>query len=297
MYVTGEPRFDPGREPHVICTAVTPRYFETLHIPIRAGRAFNEHDGPGAPPVAIVNGAAVKKIFAGQNPIGKTVVLLPSRPGEKETLVEVVGVASDTLRFGPGSDSPEEFFIPYRQSPPQRMDLVIRTRTEPASITAAVQEATASIDKDQPVYNIATMEKLLAEAVEGPRFNLMLVGSLGVIALILSAIGITGVVAYMVTLRQHEIATRMALGARQRDIYRIFLRYAALVAITGVGIGAVLSYVLGRIATRVLFGAAIADPVAIVTAAPLLIAIVFAALFIPARRAAWLDPMKVLRHA
>ncbi len=163
-------------------------------------------------------------------------------------------------------------------------------------MTAAIRQATASLDKDQPVYNIATMDELLAESVREPRFQMLLIASLAGAALVISLIGIAGVVSYIVSLRRHEVAVRLALGGDRPHVVWLFLRYGFVLSALGVAAGTVLSLLFGTLLSRWLFGVRAADPLAFAAAALLLALATMAASFLPAYRAARIDPMMVLRH-
>src|SRR5262249_15653539 len=160
-------------------------------------------------------------------------------------------------------------YVPFGQSPGPRLDLLVRTRVEPTSVTAAIRQATASLDKDQPVYNIATMHDLLAESVREPRFQMLLIRSMAGVALMISLLGITGVGSYVVSLRRQEVAVRMALGGDRRHVVWLFLRYGCALATMGVLGGILLSLMLGKILSHSVFGVRAMDPVAF--AAPALV--------------------------
>ena len=297
FYVAGQPRPEPGRARNASYHAVSAAYFENLGIPLQAGRGFLATDRDGAAPVAVLNATAARSFFPNQNPVGQSIVILGgARPGEKEVLAQIVGIAADVRQFGLLSRPVAQIYVPFAQSPGPRLDLLVRTRVEPASVTAAIRQATASLDKDQPVYNVATMDDLLATSVQEPRFQMLLVGSVAGVALVISLIGIAGVVSYVVSLRRHEVALRMALGGDRRHVVWLFLRYGFALAATGVLAGTGLSLILGKVLSRWVFGLHAADPVAFAAAALVLGTATMAASFLPAYRAAKIDPMGVLRH-
>jgi putative ABC transport system permease protein len=296
FYIAGQPRPEPGRASSASFHAVSAGYFENLGIALHAGRGFLATDRGGAP-IAILNAAAAKRFFRNQNPVGNSIVILGgARPGEGEGMAQIVGIAGDIRQFGLLSEPEPQIYVPFAQSPGPRLDLLVRTRVEPASITAAIRQATASLDKDQPVYNVATMDELLAESVREPRFQMLLIGSLAGVALAISLIGIAGVVSYVVSLRRREVAVRMALGGDRGDVVWLFLRYGFALATIGVMAGTALSLMLGKLLSRWVFGVHATDPVAFAAAALVLGAATIAASFVPAYRAARIDPMGVLRH-
>jgi putative ABC transport system permease protein len=296
FYIAGQPRPEPGRASSAFFHAVSAGYFENLGIALQAGRGFLATDRDGGP-VAVLNAAAGKRFFPNQNPVGQSIVILGgARPGEKEVMAQIVGIAGDIRQFGLLSEPEPQIYVPFPQSPGPRLDLLVRTRVEPASVTAGIRQATASLDKDQPVYNVATMDELLDESVRDPRFQMLLIGSLAGVALVVSLIGIAGMVSYVVTLRQHEVAVRLALGGDRAHVVWIFLRYGIALAAMGVMTGTALSLMFGKLLSRWVFGVHAADPVAFAAAALVLGVATMTASFLPAYRAARIDPMGLLRH-
>jgi putative ABC transport system permease protein len=296
FYVAGQTRPDPGKASSASFHAVSAGYFADVGIPIEAGRGILPADRDGAP-VAIVNAAAARRFFPNQNPVGQSIVILGgARPGEKDVLAQIVGVAGDILQFGLLSTPEPQIYVPFRQSPGPRLDLLVRTRVPPASVTAAVRQATASLDKDQPVYNVATMDELMAESVREPRFQMLLIGSLAAVALVISLVGIAGIVSYVVSLRRHEVAVRLALGSRRGDVAWLFLRFGLALAAAGIAAGTALSLAFGKLLSRWIFGVHAADARALTAAAVLLALATIAASVLPAWRATRIDPLRLLRH-
>jgi putative ABC transport system permease protein len=296
IYIAGQPRPEPGRASSVHFQAVSVGYFEDLGIALIAGRGFLSTDRFGAA-VAVLNATAAKRFFRDQNPVGRSIVILGgARPGEKDVMAEIVGIAADIREFGPLSEPDPQIYLPFAQSPGPRLDLLVRTRVEPASVTAAIRQATASLDKDQPVYNVATMDELLAQSVQEPRFQMLLIGSLAGIAMVISLIGIAGVVSYVVNLRRQEVAVRMALGGGRGHVVWLFLRYGLVLATMGLTAGTAFSLMFGKLLSRWVFGVHATDPVAFAAAGLALGTATVAASFLPAYQAARIDPMDVLRH-
>jgi predicted permease len=288
-YVAGRPRPESGREPVASFHAVSAGYFETLGIKVEAGRPISGHDRG----VAVVNTSAAKQLFGGRSAVGQSIIIL--NPGETERMAEIVGVVADVRQWGPLAKSPPQIYVPYRQYPAQRMDLLARTQVEPASTTAAIRQAVTSLDRDLPVYNVATMDHLLDESIRKPKFNMLLVGALAGIALVLALIGVAGVLTYLITLRRQEIAIRSALGADGRRIQWLFLRYGGMLGSLGVLLGSVLSLAFGKVVSGLLFGIRSIDLFAVGTAGLILITAALAASVLPAIRASKVDPMAVLR--
>ena len=176
------------------------------------------------------------------------------------------------------------------------MDLLVRTQMDPANVVSAIRQAASSLNRDVPVYNIASMDHLLDESISEPKFNMLLVCVLAAIALVLASIGVAGLLAYIVTLRRHEIAIRSALGADGQSIAWLFLRYGGTLGAVGVLLGAILAIVSGKAAATLLFGIRSIDALAVSTAGLLLLTASIAASVIPAMRAAKTSPMSVLRN-
>jgi putative ABC transport system permease protein len=296
FYVAGQPRPDSGKASNASFHAVSAGYFADVGIPIEAGRGILPEDRDGGP-VAIVNAAAAKRFFPNQNPVGHSIVILGgARPGEKDVMAQIVGIAGDILQFGLLSIPEPQIYVPFTQSPGPRLDLLVRTRVPPASVTAAIRQATASLDKDQPVYNIATMDELMTESVREPRFQMLLIGSLSGVALVISLVGIAGIVSYVVSLRRHEVAVRLALGSRRGHMAWLFLRYGLALAAIGIAAGTALSLAFGKLLSRWIFGMHAADARALTTAAVLLALATIGASVLPAWRATRIDPLRLLRH-
>lgn len=293
-YIEAGPRPEPGREPVASFHAVSAGYFETLGMKIEAGRVIHEHDREGSPAVAILSTSASKQIFGHRNPIGENIILLDQAGTGR--IANIVGVVADVRQYGPLVEASPQIYVPYRQFPTQRMDLLVRTQMDPANVVSAIRQAASSLNRDVPVYNIASMDHLLDESISEPKFNMLLVCVLAAIALVLASIGVAGLLAYIVTLRRHEIAIRSALGADGQSIAWLFLRYGGTLGAVGVLLGAILAIVSGKAAATLLFGIRSIDALAVSTAGLLLLTASIAASIIPAMRAAKTSPMSVLRN-
>lgn len=268
---------------------VSPGYFYTLGIPVLKGRTFTDHDDEQSPKVAVVNEALARRLWPGEDPIGRQLPLL-------DDSLSVVGVVGNTRHEGLGQDPASEIYVPYLQQPTNSMQLAIRTATDPASLASAVRGQVAAIDPEQPVYNVATLEQMLSESMAPRRFNLLLLGLFALIALILAAVGIYGVMAFSVTQRTHEIGIRMALGAERRDVLRLVVRQGLRLTLAGVIFGVAGACALTRFLKSFLYGVRPTDPVTFVLVSALLVAVSILASYIPARRATRVDPMVALRY-
>lgn len=292
----------PGSVPAVRLTWALGNYFATMGIPVLRGRAFNPEDRAGSQPVAIISEEAAKKLWAGDDPIGKRVEVLWT-PG-MATIVGIVGDVDD----GPLGTTPiPHVYVPFLQLSDgaledklvdiaRSMNLAVRTSTNPNSITAAVTAQIHAVDPDIPVAHIATMDQQLESSVAGPKFNASLLEVFATVALFLAAIGIYGLLAYTVVQQTREIGIRLALGAQSRDVMRLVLGQGAKLAIFGVGIGVVAAFLLTRLMTSLLYGISASDPLTFAAVSVILVGVALLACYIPARRAMRVDPMVALRY-
>jgi len=262
-----------------------------MGIPLLRGRIFNDRDVEGAPRVAIINETMAKRFFADEDPIGKRIHVTNG----PETFREIVGIVGDVRQYGLDRTPPLQTYEPHMQAAFSGMSLVVRTAGDPTNLSAGVRGQVKTIDKDQPVSNIRTMEQIVSNSVADRRFSMLLLGVFAAVALILAAVGIYGVMAYSVSQRTHEIGIRLALGATARDVLRLVVGQGMLLAIVGVIIGLAASFGVTRWISTMLFGVSTTD-VAIFSAIPLLLAAVaLVACLVPARRATKVDPIVALR--
>jgi putative ABC transport system permease protein len=271
---------------------------ETLGIKLREGRFFNEHDDAQAQPVAIINETMARQYWPGGSALGKRLKIgLAASPWP---WVTVVGVIGDVKEMGLEAPPKAEMFFPYTQmanvfwNAPR--DLTVRTTGDPLSLAAAVRQAVWSVDRAQPVSNIRTMDDVLAEEVVQRRIGMTLLVAFASLALLLASLGIYGVLSYAVTQRTQEIGIRMALGAGRREVVRLVLADGMRLAGAGVAIGLGVSFALTRLMTGLLFGVSASDPFTLVGVTLLLTAVALLACYVPARRAAKVDPMIALRY-
>jgi putative ABC transport system permease protein len=286
----------PGSYPHPDVHEVSPGYVSTLGIPLERGREFTDADNEHAPLVAMINTTLARQFFTHEDPIGKR--LMFGRPSAKKApqWITIVGVAGDTRLYGLANPARLEVYLPLRQDASSEMTLIVKSGTEPAALTSAIRSAIASIDKEQPIFGIATMQQLVKDSVSGRRITLILLGVFGALALVLGAIGIYGVIAYSVAQRTHEIGIRMALGARRGDVLGMVLAQGAKIAGAGVLIGIIASFGLTRLMTNLLFSVSPADPATFTAVAIVLVLAALLACYVPARRTLRVDPMNALRH-
>jgi putative ABC transport system permease protein len=271
-------------------------YFETMTIPMVAGRTFSEQDSVDAPRVAILDQSAAaflsERFFPNENVIGKHIVLNLDKP----TAFEIVGVAGDIKQQGLDIPIAPGFYLHALQRPPSVSNLVVRTTSDPGSIAGVVRNAISEVDKDLPVTDVRLMEKQVTETVSRRRFALLLTSILGVAALFLSMLGLYSVMSHIVFHRTHEIGVRMALGANVGDVLKLIIRQAFAFVMIGIGLGIVLSLATGRLIASLLFGVSTTDPATLCGVTLTLVLVAVVACYVPARRAMKIDPIEALRY-
>jgi predicted permease len=285
-----------GDEPNESLDIAMPAYFETMHIPLVAGRDFSDRDGVAGPPTIIINQAFAKKYFPRVDPIGQHIQVRVGDDVFEHPMREVVGVVGDIKRKGLTADADPQYYLPYAQSVITNPYLVVRTVGDPASLEGAINAAVHDFDKSVPVYQVAPMEDYVTKSAAQARFQAFLLTSFAGIALVLVAIGLYGLLSYVVVLRTHEIGLRMALGAQRSAVLGMIVRRGLTLALIGVGTGLAVSTMITRLISGMLFHIRPTDPVTFASTAALLIVVGIAASSVPAYRAARLDPMRTLRE-
>jgi putative ABC transport system permease protein len=273
---------------------VSAGYFETLKIPVIKGRSFNRADTPESEPVAIINSSLVQLYFRDEDPIGKQIRLAGSRPTEGYgPWRTIVGVVRDVKQHGLDQDTPQQIFMPVVQQTRSTVFAVARTKgTVPSS---AIETAIRDLDRSVPVFNDSTVEQVMREATSRRRVAAVVLSIFAAAAVLLAAIGVYGVIAQSVTQRHQEIGVRMALGATDDQILRLFLRHGLIVATVGIGCGLLGATAAARSLASLVFGVTPRDPATLATAAALLTAVTLLASYLPARSATRVDPSEALR--
>jgi len=281
-----------GKKATAHFNAVGATFFETMGIPIVAGRGFAETDTATSTRVAVVNRALVHQFFSGINPVGKTFTT-----GKKEPAIQIVGICADAKYESLRRPAPPTFYEPYQQLT-HEMDMTyeVQTRMKPESITAAARAVVQSIDKDLPLVDVRTQTEQIDATIQQERIFADLTVGFGILALTLASIGIYGIIAYTVARRTNEIGIRLALGAQARQILAMVLRETSWLAVIGVALGLGAALLLTRFLASMLFGLKPNDPATLIASAALLFAVALLAGFIPARRASRAQPMQALRH-
>jgi predicted permease len=294
--VEGRAPFPPGQAPAADRRIVSPGYHQTARIPLVKGRLLSDQDRAGAQRVMLINETFARRIFAGEEPVGRR---LAFGDGQNAIVREIVGVVGDVRHAGLEEEAGLEYYLPFAQSPQfTRTTVVARAAagTDPTPLAAPLRAIVREADREAPVYNVRTMEQLLSKSVARRRFNMVLLGSFAVAALLLAALGIYGVMAYSVTQRTHEIGVRVALGARPADVLRMIVGQGMLLAGLGVAAGLACALALTRVMRSLLYGVSATDPVTFGGVALVLAAVALVSCYLPARRATKVDPMVALRY-
>lgn len=294
VFVEGKP--DPGAENQAGArySVACPGYFRTMGIPLLEGREFTHRDTDGAPPVIVINQAMAHKYWDKQDPIGRRIKI--GLANSQEPWLTVVGLAADVRQDSLDSQIYPAFFRPYTQAAWPFMTVVVRTASAPAAFIDPVKKAIAAFDPDQPVSSMETMEQVVHDSVGPRRFPMLLLSVFAALALVLAAVGISGVVSYAAAQRTREIGIRVALGASKVDVLRLVVAQSMLWAAAGTALGIVGSLGVMRLLGGMLYGVRPADPLVLAAVSALLMGVALLACYIPARRAAQVDPMTALRY-
>jgi predicted permease len=294
MRIPDRPVTNPRDRPIVSYTIVSPGYLSAIGTPILRGRDFLESDQADSQPVAIVNIAMAKKIWPGQDPIGKAAGV-PIRKYD----MTIVGVAADVKHLSLHEEAGPEIYVVYTQDPwPSMltMQVALRTTADLNTAIAYARDAVRSIDPDLPLANVRMLAELVSDSMTQPRFSMLLVALFGAFAMVLASVGMYGVISYSVAQRTQEIGIRMALGAGRPDVFRMILGQGARLAGVGIAIGIVVALLVTRAMTAFLYGVRPADPMTFGAVSVLLIGVAMAACYVPARRAMRLNPTIALRY-
>ena len=303
FHVEGRPPEPPGKELVATYRAVFPGYFRTMRIPILHGRDVSDADNLRTPGVVVINDYLARRYWPGEDAIGKRITF--DDPAKNPSWLTVVGVTKNSARANWVSPPEEEVFLPYLQNrayletptPPfAYLTLVVRTDLDPAALAPAIRGAIHSLDRNIPLSEIQTMDHVVSEANGQSRFYLVLLGAFATVALVLAGVGIYGVMSYSVSRRTHEIGIRMALGARGRDVLKLVVFQGIVQALAGVAVGLAGALALSRLMAGLLYGTRPTDPATFAAVVSVLSAVAVAASYIPARRAAKVDPMVALRY-
>ena len=292
-FIEGKTLPEPGQEPTAGFDAVSPGYFKTMGIPLLQGSLFSDRNDEESLPVLVVNETLVRQFFPDQDPIGQR-VSYESPEGPWKTIVGVVG---DVRHLGLGAEPRAEMYHPYLQDPFNFMNLVVQSETGAhQGLTASIRRAIWDIDEDQPITSLGPLDKVVLASISEQRFTMYLFGLFAIVALILGAIGIYGVVTYLVSQGTQELGIRLALGAQRSDVLRLVIAKGLVPVLLGVGVGVAAAFALTRLMAGMLHQVSPMDPTTFVVIPLLLVAVGLAASWVPARRALKVDPVVSLRY-
>ena len=290
--IEGRPAPSVAEQPMALTRYISPEYFRTMKVPLRKGRFFSDQDRDNEVQAVIISDGMARRFWPGENPIGRR--LTPTFHLQQGPRV-IVGIVGDEKGWLGASDS-AMMYMPYKQSPRSYMSIVARTVSDPQNYVQSISKAIYSVDEDQSISDVLTMEQVISSSMSDRRFNMTLLISLAALALILASVGVYGVMNYTVTLRGRELGIRMALGARSIDVLRLVLGQGLILTLTGIGAGLAGAYGLTRLMTKLLYGVSATDIFTFVCVSVALALVGIAASLIPAIRATRVDPMIALRR-
>jgi putative ABC transport system permease protein len=291
--IEGRP-VEPGKTPVGMYQLAMPSYFPTLRIPLRAGRPIGESDGRDAPKVVVISQHMADRWWKNQSPLGQHIKL--GAADSKNPWLTIVGVVGDTVHNPYDREPRRVLYVPFQQAPALEMDIGIRTSGDPRRIAQAVTAAIQQVDREQPIAEMRTMERSIHNRAIGLNYMAVLMGIFGMLALVLSAIGVYGVMAYLVSEQTHEIGIRMALGAERGNVLGMIFRRGMVTIAAGLVVGLPIAWAFARLMSSLIFGVTTSDPVTF-TAIPVALSVAAGlAIYIPARRATKIDPIVALRY-
>lgn len=292
FHIEEKPLPNPANAPSIERFGISPDYLRTMRISLLRGRSFTEQDDATAPLVVMISQTAAQRFWPNEDPLGKRVRL----GGANGRLRTIVGIVPDVLHHGLDAGPDIQAYVPHAQWADSFMQLAVRASADSTSLVNAIRNEVSAVDKDIPIYQVATMEQLMATSTAQRRFTLLLVGIFAALSLVLAGLGIYSVIAYSVTQRTHEIGLRMALGAQGRDVLRLVIGQGMKLALVGLALGVLAALVLTRLMESLLFGVSPTDPLTFGLVTFLLLTVTLFACWIPARRATQLDPLNALRY-
>jgi putative ABC transport system permease protein len=294
--IAGRPEQPLNRRPIAIVEQISPDYFRTLDIPLRRGRAFTSRDDASAPLVTIIDESLARRFWPqyprGQDPVGQHLLV-----GSHKELLEIVGIAASVHQQGRDADPMPGFYLPNAQQPPQSVMLMLRTKGDPATFANVVRGQVLALDRNQPISEVRTLSSVLDSSEDQRRLVFSLLGAFSIVATLLAVLGLYSVISYSVVERTREIAIRQALGAPRRRILELVLRQGIGLALAGIVFGIAGAAALTRLLNSMLFGVKAIDPLTFLLAAALFLTVALAASYLPACRAAAVDPMDALRQS
>ena len=292
--IEGRPLAERGELREAIVETTSPNYFALMKIALLEGRLLTDADGAHAPPVAVISESLARRYFSGKSPLGAHIKV--GGMDSPRPWMTIVGVVNDVHYSWINKENIPTIYGPFRQAPPYYTTILLRSADDPSQLISAARAEIAAVDPELPLYNIKPMNRVITESIIGIAYVAAMMAVLGGIALVLASVGVFGVMSYSVSERVHEIGVRLSLGAQTTDIVRMVLGSGMLLTITGLAIGLPLAFVLARVLSAVLFGVEAADPFSFIGLPLLLAGVAALASYLPARRAARVDPLVALRY-
>jgi putative ABC transport system permease protein len=291
--IEGRPKLPPGEGLGTGSCVTDLNYFQAMQLPLKRGRLFTEQEATEMRHVVVINEEFARKNFPGEDPLGKRIVIYMK---DENLPSEIIGIVGDNKHLGLDIETEPMAYWPHSELAYPFMTLVIRTRGDAAGISSAARKVIQSLDSEQPIADMRTMESLLADSIARARFSTLLLTVFATVALILASVGIYGVMSYAVTQRTHEIGIRMAMGAQTGDVLKLVVRRGLMLTVCGVGIGLVTAFALTQIMKSLLYRVSTTDPLTFIAIPLLLLPIALLASYVPARRASRVDPIVALRY-
>jgi putative ABC transport system permease protein len=286
----------PKDEPSADLFVTEPNYFRTMGIPIIKGRDFEQRDEHKSTPVIIVTESFARQYFPGEDAIGKRIEPgISTYEDDKSVMREIVGVVADIRNRALNSEPKPAYYMPQSQVPFTQLVVVVKSSNDPHSLISSVNREVSAMDQELPVFSVKTMEEYISASVAAPRFNTTLLSIFAAVALVLTIIGLYGVMSYSVAQRTNEIGIRMALGAQTRDVLRLIVKQGITLVLIGLGLGMVGALALTRLLATLLFGVTTKDPITFISIGALLSFVALLACYVPAWRATRVDPLEALR--
>jgi putative ABC transport system permease protein len=293
IHPADRPPQDPSERTSGLRRRAMERYFRSLQIPLVAGRTFEPTDRLGSRSVVVVSKTLAEQFFPGENPVGKMLVM--PNWGDDGLYLEIIGVVGDLKDYGLASENQPIFYLPFRQIPNEDMTLAVRVEGEPTTSAPAVRNAIWDLDKDVAISSISTLNARVSESTSSEKFQTLLLGTFAGIALILTAIGLYGVLAYIVSQRRRELGIRIALGASGSSVMVEVVRKGVIMAAVGIALGLLGGFAVSRLIQSLLFEITATDPLTYILVSLFLILVTLAACMLPAIKAVHIDPVKALK--
>ena len=285
---------DRGEANTAIVQTVSPNYFVLMQIALREGRELADTDGDGTLPVAVISKSLARRYFPEEKPLGKR--LKVGQAADESPWLTIVGIVDDVHYSWINKDDIPTIYRTYRQAPPLYASMVLRTAGDPRALVHNVRSEVGAVDPELSLYSIKPLDEVISDSIVGIAYVAVMMGILGIIALVLASVGVYGVMSYAVGERTQEIGIRMAMGATANDIQRMVLKKGALLTLIGMGIGLPVAFALASALSSLLFGVKVADPVAFIVLPLVLAAVATLACYLPSRRAVRVDPLVALRY-